>query len=574
MLRIIDGFKTNKSIEDRIVEFGFDTLLQEVQIRENERILKRDYNRIASAQQRLRLLEQFVELFPENLAVKLSLAKEYFQLKQSAKYGIHALRAIEEQLSSDPNYPLQSLRNTEQIIIEREILGLEKERILSVHHSFHFERFFADFKDDETNANSLENLLLSVYASALLQKNVTAVEYFDTIEKLYPDAVYLNTFYAKRLERIGAEKKAKEKREIFAQWLIGEDVSVTKKEGAMRSVLDVNHHYSFVNRTALFIRTNDEREAVAEKKELEKAAAIIAVEAERGNTDFGVIESDGVYEKDGAFYHVLKKNKGVVLLQQLEDKTNPAHAYYLLERTVQYLPVLHNSMLEVIVISHSDTEKLGERLYGRLLKTAHVIENKELFDSLLVLSSFFRRCFVTYNKDAHPENWLVETVWDKNGKKEKIIAIDFQQKEAMPQVFDIANLLDYGKYATIKEKKMLVRSYYDYFEKYHGFREISPPLSAEEFFGLYLHARVYRAMSFFCAWQHPRKIGMLTRLPILLENGIEAIDLLQNEYNNFFCFAEKNNWEKIEKAYIIIKDELTSLLKIAYQQIPSRDLMR
>ncbi|RLE48377.1 hypothetical protein DRJ25_00110 [Candidatus Woesearchaeota archaeon] len=71
-----------------------------------------------------------------------------------------------------------------------------------------------------------------------------------------------------------------------------------------------------------------------------------------------------------------------------------------------------------------------------------------------------------YNKDAHPENWLIS---DK-----QIMLIDTENNYLVPVVFDLANLLGYGDFFSVEEMSEEVLFYYK------EFKTIEPDLNIGE----------------------------------------------------------------------------------------------
>ena len=105
-------------------------------------------------------------------------------------------------------------------------------------------------------------------------------------------------------------------------------------------------------------------------------------------------------------------------------------------------------------------------------------------------------------------------------------ALDFQKKTSAPCVFDIANLLRYGNYISEKNESDLLREYY-----IRGCNNLSylNDIDYQQFLNSYYAGVVYRMLSFFCAWQHPRKAGYYTRIPVVLNNAAAAIDKVEDK---------------------------------------------
>lgn len=126
-----------------------------------------------------------------------------------------------------------------------------------------------------------------------------------------------------------------------------------------------------------------------------------------------------------------------------------------------------------------------------------------------------------YNKDAHPENWLIS--------KKGVIAIDFEETNIIPFTLDLANLLSFGDYFTSEQTK-------NYLEKYALFAK-SEGMHVEEgtLKRSYYNSVIHRMLSIASAWSFPERGHLRNKRKELLLRAANSIEQLQKhdvEYYN------------------------------------------
>ena len=230
---------------------------------------------------------------------------------------------------------------------------------------------------------------------------------------------------------------------------------------------------------------------------------------------------------------------GDTLLSQIENshpklKQNIA-------KIVKYLYFIHskiksdnNIRLERLnCIKHIKDKLMG---YG-----TNNLENK-IINNLNPLIKTFDNSTWVFNKDAHPENWIIL----KNGK---VGAIDFENKGLVPAEFDLVNLLEYFSYLSDEEKDNLIEEYQRCSEQKCSLKEksqISSGLNMIKISQLsYLNAVIYRGLCFYLEWSSPKRKSMHTKRKKVIEDSLCAVKRIKKEHMAYFE-EYKDNYNNLE----------------------------
>ncbi|MBI5392579.1 hypothetical protein HZA96_01800 [Candidatus Woesearchaeota archaeon] len=512
-LQVIDGLLSNKSRE-AFAENEFTAVLYEIQQRRKERIVSRKYYLIDDNEEKKSLLEKMLCHYPDNLCVKLSAVIAYFDDKNLKHLGLLVLREIEEAIAMDSQL-LSKLNNEESFVDKLRDNNLDEAELRIARHYLDIKRL----QILKSDSQSLYDLLIKSYAAVLMRDNNTALSCFRAIEKIHPEAIFAYNLYARRLEASNYKKEAEEKRSIFSSWALHDNNTQFERiSNAMRSVYELNNEAApAVNKTLISIRTKSKDEISYEQSAISKAKEIVQ------NYDcYKIVESVHTECIDGSYYHILRRKSGDLLLSFLEDKCNSDKQLSVLLDTSSFLQLLQFNMDKATICSEKECDSLAMRLSARFDENDLKLSENDK-NSIAEICRSFLFLPVVYNKDSHPENWIVERL---HGSRTGYIitALDFQRKEAVPCVFDIANLLRYGDYIKDKDELAVLREYYQQrSNKSNDFKNIN----YQQFVEGYYAAVVYRMFSLFCAWKHPRKAGYNSRVPIILHNAVDAIEKIQ-----------------------------------------------
>jgi thiamine kinase-like enzyme len=128
-----------------------------------------------------------------------------------------------------------------------------------------------------------------------------------------------------------------------------------------------------------------------------------------------------------------------------------------------------------------------------------------------------------YNKDSHPENWLI----DDNGN---ITILDCEKSWLVPQQFDLANLLDYGDYLSYDKKKQIILDFY--LPAYR--KEMNLPIDEKKFIAGYLNSVVHRSLALSSAWSSKDRQSLWPKRKALIDNAIDSIYNIAKEDPHYY----------------------------------------
>jgi hypothetical protein len=126
-------------------------------------------------------------------------------------------------------------------------------------------------------------------------------------------------------------------------------------------------------------------------------------------------------------------------------------------------------------------------------------------------------------------NWLIDD--DK-----EVICLDTDKTNLVPVQTDLVNLMELGKYFSWQQKKEVINAYVTEFNR-HSDEKIT---DAADFELGYLAATVNRAIALTSAWSSPARSMMWGRRSVMIDNGIEALEIIRMEHNDFY---RQNSWQ-------------------------------
>lgn len=234
---------------------------------------------------------------------------------------------------------------------------------------------------------------------------------------------------------------------------------------------------------------------------------------------FGIAEPLYITKEpvEEAYTYVMRHVSGETFLDKLKK-----YDYFALDSIVDCLACIHaNVPKDIVRKGELDIEfKLRSKLLDPDFNLPSNLADKILENYAPVLKSFENSTYV-YNKDAHPENWLVNS---------KIVVLDCENNFLVPQQFDLVNLLEYSDYLLDKQKDEAIKKY---ISSYAGHAKVEGR-DLQEFRLAYFNAVVHRAISLCAAWSSPYRISMHSERPKIVANAIHAIDRLKREHNDYY----------------------------------------
>ena len=159
-----------------------------------------------------------------------------------------------------------------------------------------------------------------------------------------------------------------------------------------------------------------------------------------------------------------------------------------------------------------------------------------------------------FNKDAHPENWIIEYTLIPELKQPKIIAIDWDEKGLTFPSEELVNLFDYTETLLWEQRLDLAEQY---LRNYHSYKSTSPTKQDIDLFQLaYLNSVYERSIGLCFAWSSESRPSMHASRLWLLENSLSSIEVIQSKYR-WFHTAHMERLKSRQKALELLIDSLS-----------------
>ncbi|MBW3019550.1 aminoglycoside phosphotransferase family protein [Candidatus Woesearchaeota archaeon] len=284
---------------------------------------------------------------------------------------------------------------------------------------------------------------------------------------------------------------------------------VWERIGETRSIVRIIKDSRFLSKSILFKESSSLEDLV---QEAENIGALQEIVGDRAALPEVLYTSD----EDDPFI-VMRFLEGDTLLKRLEseDYSRVGDVVSLLAKVHSYVP--------------KDAKRLSIPYYLRSrLISEHFGVPRELAKSVVshyrpVYNSLEDSVWV-YNKDAHPENWIIS--------EDKIGIIDCEGKSLVPAQFDLVNLLEYGSFFSDEQKGEYIDLYLSRFRK---------PGRSSFLLG-YWNAVIHRMIGLSSAWSSPIRPSMHDKRKDAVARALHAIDVIESEFSDYFE-QHKANYE-------------------------------
>jgi len=237
---------------------------------------------------------------------------------------------------------------------------------------------------------------------------------------------------------------------------------------------------------------------------------------------------------NGSYTYVMRHASGETLLEKFKKKS-----YSALFSVAKILALIHAKVPK---------RKVRKGVLNIALKVKRKLVSPDILLPREIISKIvhnYRPVFnalndtnCVYNKDAHPENWLVH--------EKGIVVLDCENGFLVPQQFDLVNLLEYSHYLTDAQKDRAIEDYTLMYESH-----TNTPIDRGKFKLAYFNAVIHRAISLCTAWSSRARPSMHSERQHVIFNAICAIDKIKKEHSRYHA--------KYRSYYLNLK---TSLEKI------------
>jgi hypothetical protein len=298
--------------------------------------------------------------------------------------------------------------------------------------------------------------------------------------------------------------------------------------GETRSVTRILKNSEFFSHTLVF-KERESREALVKEAE---ASATLAALVEDITVPRPLYVTKELHNNKYAY--IMRYVEGETLYERLKkgDKKD-------VPRVISALAKIHarfpTAQYEKLDIRKNLEDKLANPQLGA---------TKEVADGILrhyhpVISDINDTALWVWNKDAHPENWIIG---------EKIGVIDNEGDCLVPAFFDLVNLLEYGDFFGDKEKTSYLIQYITKISQ-EG-KHISIATAMREYYNCLIH----RALALTSAWSAPNRQRMKIYRKQTIRKAIFAIDAIREE--------DKTYYQRCEGDYVMLRHMLDDLHRL------------
>ncbi|MEM3154645.1 MAG: aminoglycoside phosphotransferase family protein [Candidatus Woesearchaeota archaeon] len=244
-------------------------------------------------------------------------------------------------------------------------------------------------------------------------------------------------------------------------------------------------------------------------------------------------------KQEGKYALVMRHLKGETLYEKLAkgDKTAVSQVINALAKiharmptNLPRLPVAWKLRSKLLAQEFNITRELAKK----------VVQNyRPVYDAIL------QDAFWVWNKDAHPENWIIG---------DKIGVIDCEADYLVPVTFDLVNLLEYGNFFIQEEKKLCITMYA------HELSKEKTNLNNSTLMRAYYNSAIHRMLSLASAWSSPERKRMHSKRKEAITKATNFIEEISKE--------DKEYYERHKENYDKLKEALTEICQLMVSYTP------
>jgi len=244
------------------------------------------------------------------------------------------------------------------------------------------------------------------------------------------------------------------------------------------------------------------------------------------------------YREEQIYVYAMRRSRGISVLEFIHGDGQMD----ILKDVAEYLAIIHTHMPNTGFKTDYRTKVLKkfngtavEPRITRLITKSMTPVIESLKDGIFV-----------FGKDAHPGNWLA-------AEKGEIVALDMEDKGAVPLEIDLVNLLefdDFGLDRTRREelKEHIIGEYVNYYKQYCG-GTIKGPFSRLR----YLNAVIQRMLCLYTFWSSSSRDSKIKR-DFVLDNALYALNEISSVFNDYFSI-HRRDYENLQMAINDLKRE-------------------
>ncbi|MBL7050997.1 hypothetical protein ISS04_02415 [Candidatus Woesearchaeota archaeon] len=346
---------------------------------------------------------------------------------------------------------------------------------------------------------------------------------FENSIKKYPkNELELNCLYAYALNVMNKDAEPQWKKVI--ELMLNNDSLKYEQIGESKNKVLMIEEEGILKNSFIFKESKDKESLEKEIKLTNELDEIIS-----SHSQYKVPHDISITEYQGKYIYSMIRENGKTLMELIEAETAP---FGHIKNIAEYLSLIHAKT----PIYGLKTINYHEKIKRVLTDVPQVDSSLKdlIIDNIHPVIDAFDDAILVFNKDAHPQNWLI-TEYDE------ITAIDIEDKGAVPAEFDLANLIEYSNFFTNdsqgdEKRKEIIEHYKENYVKYS--RDITALENINEF--RYLNAVIQRTLSLYSAWSSPSRKSLWGSRKIIVDNALHSIDRLSIEYKDYFNQNNKN----------------------------------
>lgn len=245
-----------------------------------------------------------------------------------------------------------------------------------------------------------------------------------------------------------------------------------------------------------------------------------------------LLEQAVPHRNDRIFVYVMQRHKGINALEFIRENRRTD----ILDDVARFLALIHASMP-----NNGFTTDHWAKVKNKFNEIGRGENNtaQTIVAAMTPVAASLKESVLVFGKDAHPENWWMT----ENGA---IVALDNEDKGAVPMEIDLVNLLEYDDFGLPREereglKEHVIGEYLKFYTEYNN------GAGAEHFSRLrYLNAVIQRALCWYCFWSCPGREALRWRRPHVLGNALFAIKEINSRYNGYYS-SHQEDYQNLER---------------------------
>ncbi len=245
------------------------------------------------------------------------------------------------------------------------------------------------------------------------------------------------------------------------------------------------------------------------------------------------------YQEEQIYVYAMRRSRGTSVLEFIHGDGD----IDILKDVAEYLALIHTHMPNTGVKTDYRTKVLN-KFSGTVVEPSIT---RLITESMTPVIESLKNGIFVFGKDAHPGNWLA-------AEKGEIVALDMEDKGAVPLEIDLVNLLEFDGFGLDGRQReelreYIIGEYVNYYKQYSG-STIEEPFSRLR----YLNGVIQRMLCLYCFWSSPSRESKVKK-HFVLDNTLRALDEISRGFNDYFSI-HRLDYENLQAAINDLKKEM------------------